>query len=95
MEFGLSEEQTLLVDTVNRFLDDASPLDRVRKFAADPNDTDIWQGLVDIGISGLLVSEDAGGTGLRHVEAALVAEALGNHVTPSPTSAAPWCCLPY
>ena len=33
MQFGLSEEQTLLLDNVNRFLDDNSPLDRVRAYA--------------------------------------------------------------
>ena len=34
MEFGLSEEQVLLQDSVNRFLSDQVPLDEVRKIAS-------------------------------------------------------------
>ncbi|MBM4206070.1 MAG: acyl-CoA dehydrogenase [Gammaproteobacteria bacterium] len=84
MEFGLSEEQNLLVDSVHRFLDSTAQLPRVRRFAEEGNDSDLWQGLVDLGISGLLVPESRGGVSLGFVEAALVAELLGKHVTPSP-----------
>ena len=38
MQFGLSEEQILLLDNVNRFLDDNSPLDRVRAYADGGDD---------------------------------------------------------
>ena len=56
MEFGLSEEQTLLQDSVNRFLDDRVPLDRVRKFVTDGDDgDDIWQGLIELGVPGLII----------------------------------------
>ncbi len=84
MEFGLSEEQVLLVDTVHKYLDTSAPLTRVRDFAANPRDTDIWQGLIDIGVGGLLVPEAQGGVDLGFVEAALIAEVLGAHVTPTP-----------
>ena len=95
MEFGISQDQALLQDSVNRFLDAEAGLERVREFAQDPNANDvsadnvsgggdIWQGLVELGVSALLVPEAAGGVGLTHFEAALVAEALGNHVTPAP-----------
>ena len=46
MQFGLSEEQILLRDNVNRFLDDNSPLDRVRLYADGGDDADIWAGPV-------------------------------------------------
>ena len=85
MEFGLSEEQTLLQDSVNRFLDDRVPLDRVRKFVTDGDDgDDIWQGLIELGVPGLIIPESAGGVGLGCLDAAIVAEALGYHVTPAP-----------
>jgi alkylation response protein AidB-like acyl-CoA dehydrogenase len=83
MEFGLSEEQTLLQDSVNRFLDAQVPLDRVRAFSEQPDDQDIWQGLTELGIPGLLIPESAGGVGMGCLDAALVAESLGHHVTPS------------
>ena len=84
MDFGLSEEQNLLIDSVHRFLDTQAQLPRVRRMAEDADDADIWQGLVDLGIGGLLVPEDQGGVGLGYVEAVLVAELLGKHVTPAP-----------
>jgi alkylation response protein AidB-like acyl-CoA dehydrogenase len=82
MEFGLSEEQTLLQDSVNRFLDSEVALERVRAFAAGPDCSDIWAGLARLGVTGLIVPEAAGGVGLSAFDAALVAEALGNHCAP-------------
>ena len=84
MEFGLSHEQTLLADSVGRFLTDQAPLDRVRRFTADGDDGDIWDGLCSLGIPSLLVPEEAGGAELSCLEAALVAEVLGYHATPAP-----------
>ncbi|RQW78262.1 MAG: acyl-CoA dehydrogenase, partial [Methylococcus sp.] len=84
MEFGLSQEQTLLTDSVARFLTGQAPLDRVRRFARDQDDADIWSGLADLGIPALLVPEAAGGVGLACLDAALVAEQLGYHATPAP-----------
>lgn len=86
MEFGLSEEQTLLQDSVNRFLNDQAPLDRVRKYATESDDDgdDIWQALAELGIAGLIIPESCGGVGLGCLDAAIVAECLGYHVTPAP-----------
>lgn len=86
MEFGLSEEQRLLQDSVNRFLNDQVPLDRVRKFAETKEDQgdDIWRGLTELGIPALLIPESLGGVGLACLDAAIVAEALGYHTTPAP-----------
>lgn len=84
MEFGLSEEQILLQDSVNRFLDDNVSLDRVRQFAETPSADEIWQGLAELGITGILTPESAGGVGMSCFEAALVAEALGSHTAPVP-----------
>jgi alkylation response protein AidB-like acyl-CoA dehydrogenase len=85
MEFGLSEEQVLLQDSVNRFLTDQVPLDEVRKIASgEKSDAAIWQGLTEQGIPGLLIPEAQGGVGLGYLDTAIVAECLGHHVTPSP-----------
>ena len=84
MQFGLSEEQVLLQDNVNRFLTDNVPLERVRKYAEQGSDTDIWQGLTDLGIPALLIPEEQGGLGMTPMDAAIVAESLGYHVAPSP-----------
>ena len=85
MEFGLSSEQTLLQDTVNRFLSEQLPLDEVRKIVAgDVTDALVWSALTDLGIAGIMVTEANGGLGLSSLDAIVVAEALGYHVTPSP-----------
>ena len=85
MDFGLSEEQTLLQDSVNRCLDAHAGLETVRRVAAG-TDTDaaIWSALCEIGIGALLLPEEHGGVGLEPLDAALVAECLGYRCAPSP-----------
>lgn len=84
MEFGLSAEQRLLVDNVNRFLDAQAPLDKVRAFAENGKDDGVWAGLIELGIGALLIPESQGGIDLEPLDAALVAECLGYHTTPVP-----------
>lgn len=85
MEFGLSQEQTFLQSTVNRFLTDQVPLQTVREFAAGAtDDAAIWQGLTALGIPGLMIPGALGGVGLGSLDAAVIAECLGYHVTPGP-----------
>ena len=84
MQFGLSEEQILLQDNVNRFLDDNTPLDRVRTYAEGGEDADIWAGLTELGVPALLIPEEHGGIGLQPLDAAIVAESLGAHIAPTP-----------
>jgi len=84
MRFALSEDQVMLQDGLRKALADVSPLERVRRFAGDLADGggDIWQGLTEFGLPGLVAPEDAGGLGLGMLEAALASEALGAAVAP-------------
>ena len=86
MEFGLSEDQRLMQDSVNRTLEKVSSLERVRKAAEarEPYAPDVWAALVDLGVPGLIIPENEGGMGLKLLDAALVSEALGRHVAPAP-----------
>lgn len=86
MEFALTEEQEMLQDSVRRYLEDKLPLDRVREVAdAGPaTAVDAWAGLVELGLTGILVPEEFGGAGMGLLDAALVQEALGANVTPAP-----------
>jgi alkylation response protein AidB-like acyl-CoA dehydrogenase len=86
MRFALSEDQRLLQDSVAKALAALSPLERVRGFADEGQTTapDIWAGLADLGLPGLLIPEAHGGLGLGMLEAALAAEALGAAVAPTP-----------
>lgn len=86
MRFALSEDQTLLQDSLTRALAGLAPLERVRRFAdgGEAAAPDIWKGLSDLGLPGLLIDEGHGGLNLGLLEAALAAEAIGGAVAPTP-----------
>jgi alkylation response protein AidB-like acyl-CoA dehydrogenase len=86
MDFGLSEDQRLLEETVRAFLRDRVPITRVRELrdADCPNDRKIWRELAELGVTGILIPEARGGSGLTLLDAALVSQSLGHAVTPAP-----------
>ncbi len=86
MDFGLSEDQRLLDTSVRGFLADRVPIDRVRacRDLPCPNDRALWKELTALGVTGILVPAEHGGTGLALLDAALVSQALGHAVTPAP-----------
>jgi alkylation response protein AidB-like acyl-CoA dehydrogenase len=86
MRFALSEDQKLLQASIGKALEQLSPLERVRRFADEEQETapDLWGGLTELGLPGLLIAEEHGGLGLGMVEAAIAAEALGAAVAPAP-----------
>jgi alkylation response protein AidB-like acyl-CoA dehydrogenase len=86
MDFGLSEEQVLLKSTIKRFLEEQCPTTRVRAIMESDSGHDggLWQGLVDLGVTGLIVPTTHGGSGLDLLDLALAAEELGYAATPGP-----------
>jgi alkylation response protein AidB-like acyl-CoA dehydrogenase len=86
MDFGLSDDQLLLEETVRSFLADRVPIARVRELrdAPCPNDREIWAALAELGVAGILIPEELGGSGLALLDAALVSQFLGYAVTPTP-----------
>ena len=87
MNLELTDEQVALRDTVRRFLADRAGIaSHVRPLLDDPTGTTeaVWRGLADLGATGVLVSEEHGGSGLGMVEAGVVAEELGAALHPGP-----------
>jgi alkylation response protein AidB-like acyl-CoA dehydrogenase len=86
VDFGLSEEQRLLDDSVRRFLAERLPIARVRELrdAEQPFDAAAWKELAALGVVGCLVSETHGGAGLGVLDAAVIATALGHGAAPLP-----------
>src|SRR5262249_57069142 len=85
MDFGLSEEQELLQETMRGFAKGECPVPRLREiYDAGGFEPALWKGLVELGCAGLALPESAGGAGLELLECALVAEALGAAAFPSP-----------
>ena len=86
MDFALTQDQKMMQESLVRTLEQASSLDRVRRFAGDLHDKggDVWQALVEFGLAGIVVPEEHGGLGLSMLDAALASEALGAAVAPVP-----------
>ena len=86
MDFGLSEEQELLQETVRGFVANECPPARLRELFDGEADYDpsIWQGMAEMGLTGLTIPEAYGGAGLELIDLALVAEVLGEAALPSP-----------
>jgi len=86
MDFGLSEEQQMLQETVQSFVENECPLSRLREIFDGDSDYDekLWRGLAEMGIAGLLIPEQCGGAEMELLDLALVAEVLGAGAVPSP-----------
>ena len=86
MDFGLTEEQEMLQETVRGFVANECPPSKLRELfdAGAGHDPALWQGLVDMGLTGLIVPEEYGGVGLELLELSLVSEVLGEGAVPGP-----------
>ncbi len=86
MEFGLSLEQRQFDDSLRDFLKDRVPMEQPRTLAelGGGYDDELWNGLTELGLHGLIVPERFGGSGLGVLDAAVAAEALGYAAAPVP-----------
>jgi alkylation response protein AidB-like acyl-CoA dehydrogenase len=86
MNFDLSDEQRLLIDTVSSFVKKQSPVSRHRAMRNDPVgwSREVWQQMGELGWLGLVVPEEAGGLGGSFADAALILEQLGTALVPEP-----------
>lgn len=86
MNFGLSEEQILLKQSLRRFLEAECPTSRVRAImeSESGHDSKLWQGLASLGVTGLVIPSEYGGSGLELLDLALAAEELGYAAAPGP-----------
>ena len=86
MYFGLSEEQKSLEENINRFLADNASLDTIKAIANGEEDKaqSVHQGILDLGLSGLVIPEAYGGLELNMLFATVVAAALGSGTAPVP-----------
>jgi alkylation response protein AidB-like acyl-CoA dehydrogenase len=86
VNFGLSEEQVLLKETIRRFLAEQCATARVRAVmeSESGHDEGLWSDLAGLGIQGLIVPEAHGGSGQELLDLALAAEELGYAAAPGP-----------
>lgn len=78
MDFRLSDDQTLLAESVRDYLAGTHGPEVLRRLDAEgARDPAIWHGLAEMGLTGLLVPEEYGGLGMGLIEAALIAAECG------------------
>ena len=86
MDFDLTEEQLLLQETVGQFLENECPMPRLRELFDDESGFDpvLWKGLAEMGVAGIHLPGEYGGSELEALDLAVVAEVLGTHAAPVP-----------
>lgn len=86
MDFDLSDEQRMLQQTVDQFMKDSCPPARLRELFDHETgfDPKLWQGLSELGVAGIHLPAEYGGSELSVLDLAVVAETLGNHAAPVP-----------
>ncbi|QLQ13369.1 MAG: acyl-CoA dehydrogenase family protein [Brevundimonas sp.] len=86
MRAELTEEQTLLRETVARLLADTYPFEARRALLHSPDgwSRDLWSAMAELGLLSLAVPEEAGGLNAGGIELAIVAEALGAALSAEP-----------
>ena len=86
MDFDLSEEQTLLQDSIRRFMSDRYGFEARRRYQAQTEgwSVDVWTQFAELGLLGIAFAEDEGGFGGGAVETMLVMEAIGRALVVEP-----------
>ncbi len=87
MNFAFSEEQEELRKSVRRFLEDKSPETEVRRLmeTTEGYDPAVWGQMAEqLGLQGLTIPEEFGGSGYSYVELIVVLEEMGRALLCAP-----------
>ena len=86
MDMDFTPEQDLLRDSVRRTFERHGGLDVVRKLENDPigYSPALWTQLGELGVLGVTIDEQYGGSGMTMVDAAVIYEEFGRALVPSP-----------
>jgi len=86
MNFELTDDQKMLVETVESFTKKDSPVERLRKLRKHEAgwEKSVWKKMGELGWLGVMFPESVGGLGLTFVDAGLIIEQLGKTLVPEP-----------
>lgn len=96
MDFRFTDDQLTLAENVRDYLAGTHGPEVLRRLDATSNrDPAIWLGLVEMGLTGLLVPEEHGGLGLGLIEAALIAAECGRACLAEPLVDTAFVAVPW
>ena len=88
MKLILNEEQQFLKDTARDFAKERTPVNHFRSLRDNKSETlwdkDIWQEMVKLGWSGILIPEEFGGSNFGVAGISVILQECGKTLTPSP-----------
>ena len=88
MKLILNEEQQFLKDTAKNFAEERTPVNHFRSLRDDNDsklwDMNIWQEMVKLGWSGILIPEEFGGSNFGVAGISVILQECGKTLTPSP-----------
>ena len=88
MALILTEEQEMLQDSAEGFLDENAPVTAFRKVRDNKPDEGfcrkLWNDMAEMGWAGIIVEEEFGGSEFGYVGAGVLAEKMGRNLTASP-----------
>lgn len=88
MKLILTEEQKFLRDTARDFAQEKTPITHFRALRDNKDETlwdkDIWQEMVKLGWSGILIPEEFGGSDFGVAGISVILQEIGRTLTPSP-----------
>lgn len=86
LNLDFTEEQDMLRDMVRGVCAQHAPLETVRALEDDPDGVarDLWTQFGELGITGLMIPEEYGGSGMSLLEGVVVYEELGRSLAPVP-----------
>jgi alkylation response protein AidB-like acyl-CoA dehydrogenase len=88
MDFDFNDDQEMLRDTVRKWVEKDYTFDKRREIVRSGGfSASAWQGLADLGLTGLAVPEAQGGMGFGPVDAMVVMEELGRGIVLEPFAA--------
>ena len=88
MALVLNDDEKLLSESAEGFLNEKAPVEGLRKLrderSEDGIDRALWSEMSEMGFAGVLIPEDHGGVDMGHMAAGLIAIEMGKNLTASP-----------
>ena len=85
MNFNFSEDQLLMKEEVKKLLDKENSVKRNRNIleGEEKFDKELWNQLVQMGLTATTIPEEYGGIGMGFLELCVIAEELGRGIAPA------------